>query len=70
MMNDSIELEINLIVSKEKRGEEGHRRKDKDPEKPSYSNSEETIMDMMMKIMETLMERLTVDNRPPPREKQ
>ena len=27
-------------------------------------------MDMMMKAMEKLMERLTVDNRPPPRENQ
>ena len=27
-------------------------------------------MDMMMKTMENLMERLTMDNRPPPRENQ
>ena len=27
-------------------------------------------MDMMMKIMEKLMERLTMDNRPPPMQKQ
>ena len=70
MMNDAIEVEINLTAAREKRIKEVERRKEKDPTQPSSSNSQEARMDMMMKIMETLMERLTMDSRPPPREEQ
>ena len=62
MMNDAIEVEINLSVAKEKRREEGERREDKEHEKTSSSNSQEARVDMMMKIMENLMERLTMDD--------
>ena len=70
MMNDAIEVEINMIVAREKRREEGERRKENEPTQPSSSNSQEARMDMMMKIMEKLMDRLTMENRPPPSEKQ
>ena len=70
MMNDAIEIEINLTVAKEKMREEGDRRRDKEPKQTSSSNSQEAMMDMMMKSMENLMERLTMDNRPPPIENQ
>ena len=70
MMNDSIQVEINLTANREKRREEGERRKEKYPTQPSSSNSQEARMDMMMKIMEKMMERLTMENKPPPREEQ
>ena len=44
--------------------------KDKEHEQPSSSNSPEASMQIMMKIIERLMERLTMDNRPPPRRNQ
>ena len=69
MINDAIEVEINLTAAKEKRREEGDIRKDKDPEQPSSSISQEARMDIMMKMMEKLMERLTMDHIPPPIEK-
>ena len=69
-MNDAIEVEINLAAAREKRREEGERRKEKYPTQPSSSNSQEARMDMMMKIMEKMMERLTMENIPPPREEQ
>ena len=68
MMNDAIEVEINLTAAKEKRREEGDIRKDKEHEQHSSSNSQEENMDMMMKIMEKMMERLTMENIPSPRE--
>ena len=74
-MKDVIEVEVKLTVVRKKKRDEGEwrreerdKRKDKEPEQPYYSNSQEARMDMMMKIMEKLMERLIVDNRPPPRE--
>ena len=48
--------------------EQGERRKEKGPTQPSSSNSQEARMDTMMKIMEKMMERLTMENIPSPRE--
>ena len=56
MMNVSIEVEVNLIAARKKRREEGDRRKDK-----------EARMDMMVKPVENLIERLAMENRAPPR---
>ena len=56
MMNDSIEVEVNLTAARKKRREEGDRRKDK-----------EARMDMMVKPVENLIERLAMENRAPPR---
>ena len=69
-MNDVVEVEINLTAAIEKRREEGERRKEKDPPQLSSFKSHEAIMDTMMQTMEKLMERLTMDNRPPPKENQ
>ena len=66
-MKDGIEVEINLTTTKEKTIEEGERRKDKYREQPSSSDSQEARMDVLMKIVENLMERLAMDNRPPPK---
>ena len=52
------------------RREEGDWRRGKEPEQPSTSYTQETKMDVMMNTMEKLMERLTVDNHPPPKDHQ
>ena len=70
MINDGIEVEINLNSIKEKMREDGERRKDKEAKWTSSPNSQEASMDIMMKIMETLIKRLTMDNRSPPIENQ
>ena len=77
IMNDAIEVEVNLTayrIKKRDEGEwrrdEGERRKDKELEQPSTSNSQEARIDERMKTMEKLMERLTVDKEPLPREGQ
>ena len=51
-------------------GERGEKRKDKELEEPSTSSSQEGIIDMMLRTIERMMERLFVDGRPPPRENQ
>ena len=51
-------------------GERGEIRKDKETEQPSTSSSQETGIDIMMRTMERMMERLSVDGTPPPRENQ
>ena len=73
MMKDSIEVEVNMTAARKKkrdegewRRDEGDRIKEKEPEQPSSSKSQEVGMDMMMKTMEKLMERIFVDIRPPP----
>ena len=75
MMKYAIKVEVNLTVSRKKkrdegewRREEGDRRKEKEPEQHSSSNSQDSRMDMMMKTMEKLMEIFSIDNRPAPRE--
>ena len=77
MMKDAIEVEVNLAASRNKKRDEGEWRReegdimrDKEPEQPSSSNSQEVKMEMMMKSMEKLIERLTMDNRPPTKENQ
>lgn len=74
MKNDVMEVEVKLTSAMRKkrdecewRREEGDQRKGKEPEQPSMSYTQETNMDVMMNTMENLMERLTVDNRPPPK---
>ena len=75
MMKDSIEVEVHLVTTREKkrdkgewRREEGERKVDKELEKPSTSRSQEARIDTMLRTMERMMERLLVDGRPPPRE--
>ena len=77
MMKYAKEVEVNLNTGRKKKRDEGEwrreerdRRRDKTSKQPYSSNSQEGRMDMMMKAMEMLMERLTVDNILPPREKQ
>ena len=49
-------------------GYRGERRKDKEPKHPSTSSSQEARIDMMLRTMEWMMERLSMDGIPPPRE--
>lgn len=77
MMNDAVEVEVNLTSARRKkrdegdwRREEGDMRKGKEPEQPSTSYTQEVRDNMMMRTMEKLMERLTVDNIPSPRDHQ
>jgi hypothetical protein len=71
MMNDAIEVEANLMASgKIKIKVEAEKKKVKEENQPSSSKSADIKLDMMVKTMEKLVERLTLDNRPPPRERQ
>ena len=66
MMNDSIEVEIKLIVVREKRREEEEKQKDKYPIQHFSPTSQEVGINRMMEAMERLMERLTMNHIPPP----
>lgn len=71
MMNDTIEVEANLMASgKINIKVEVEKKKVKEENQPSSSKSTDIKFDMMVKTMEKLVERLTLDNRPPPRERQ
>jgi hypothetical protein len=70
MMNDSIEVEANLMAyGKIKIKVETEKKKFKEENQPSSSKSSDVNLAMMVKTMEKLMERLTLDNRPPRRER-
>jgi len=77
MMNYAVGVEVNLMSARRKKRdegewwrEEGDQSKGKELEQPSTSYTQEARGDMMMRTMEKLMERLTMDNRPPPRDHQ
>ena len=77
MMKDTIEVEVKLVTARKKkrdeaewRREERERKVDKELEHPSTLSSKEAIIDTMLRTMEIMMERLLVDDRPPPRENQ
>ncbi len=74
MINDAIKVEVNLTATRRKnmdegewRMEDGDRRKNKEPEQPSSSKSQDARMDMMWKTIDKLMERLSLGNKPPDR---
>ena len=80
MMKYFIEVEVNLTTARKKKrdegewrreeGERGERTKNKEPEKPSTSSSQESRIDTMLRTMERMMERVSVYGRPPPKENQ
>ena len=77
MMKDTIEAEVKLVVATKKkrdeaewRREERERKVDKDLEGPSTSILQEARIDTMLWTMERMMERISVDERTPPRENQ
>ena len=77
MMNEAFEVEVNLMSARrmkveegEWRREEGARKKEKETKQPFASYSQKTWDNMIVKTLLKMMERLTVDSRPPHREQQ
>ena len=71
MMNDTIEVEVNLMdSSKMQQKIDSERKKVKDEAQSSSSHSLDARFDNMMKIMENIMERLVVGDRPAITQKQ
>ena len=77
MMKDTIEVEVKLVAARKKKRDEAEwrrqerdRKVDKELEHPSTLSSQEAIIDTILRTMERMMERLLVDDRPPPRENQ
>jgi hypothetical protein len=67
MMNDAIEVEVNLAASgKIKFQVEDEKKKIKDEAQPSTSQSSDAKLDLMVKTMEKLVEKLSLDNKPAP----
>ena len=77
MMKDTIEVEVDLVTARNKkrddgkwRREEGEQKVDKELEGPSTLSLQEARIDTMLWTMERMMERISVDERPPPKENQ
>jgi hypothetical protein len=69
MMSDAIEVEVNLMASgKIKYNSDRDMNKVQDKAQPSTSQSSEERFELMMKTMEKLMERMSLDNKPNTRE--
>jgi hypothetical protein len=70
IINNTIEVEVNMMASRKIK--QRFNRGDKKPQgdaQPSTSRSLDDKFDLMMKMMEKLMERMSVGNRPAAREK-
>lgn len=61
MQNDAVKLEVNMGVTKRSKVAKG---KLKEEEQPSTSSG--VKFDTMMRIMERLLDRLSLGNNPPP----
>ena len=77
MMKDTIELEVDLVTTRKKKIDEGEWRREEGEKKvvkylegPSILSLQEARIDTMLWTMERMMERISVDGRPPPRENQ
>lgn len=69
MMSDATEVEVNLMASgKIKYNSDRDINKVQDKAQPSTSQSSEERFELMMKTMEKLMERMSLDNKPNTRE--
>jgi hypothetical protein len=70
MMSDTIEVEVNLMASgKIKQNFDRNGKKPQGDAQPSTSRSSDDKFDLMMKTMEKLMERMSMENKPAAREK-
>jgi hypothetical protein len=70
MMNDAIEVEVNLMYSGKIKSNSIREMKNvQDKAQPSTSQSSKEKFEMMMKTMEKLMERMSLDNKPNTRER-
>lgn len=64
MMNDDIEVEVNLMVSRKmKQKTDSERKKIKDESQASSSHSSYIRFDSMMKTMEKIMQRVVIGDR-------
>jgi hypothetical protein len=69
MMNDAIEVEVNLIASgKIKSNSDRDMNKVQDKAQPSTSQTSEERFEMVMKTMDKMMARMSLDNKPNTRE--
>jgi hypothetical protein len=65
MMNDAIKVEVNLAASgKIKLQIEADRKKAKEETLPSTSQGSDEIFDLMVKTMEKLVEKMSLDDKP------
>jgi len=69
MMSDAIEVEVNLMaLGKIKYNYDRDINKVQDEAQPSTSQSSKDRFELMIKTMEKLMERMSLDNKPNTRE--
>ena len=62
-MDDSIEVEVNLLESNKTKKKNDNRRVKEEAQASTISSSADIRLDMMMKAMEMFMDRLYVDDR-------
>ncbi len=65
MMNAAIEVGDSVLATRRHKQEEGRVREEN---QPSTSASTNENFDLMMKTMNLMLERLSMDNRPPPKD--
>ena len=75
MMKDTIEVEVKLVTARKKKRDEGEWRReeveqkvDKELDQPSTLSSQEDRIETILRTMDRMMERLSVDGIPPSRE--
>ena len=70
MLKDTLEVETNLRASRKlkNRVEAYRRRQENQPSNFASSSTSDVKFDIMIKTMDILMDRLSLDNRPPNRE--
>ena len=65
MQNDAIEVEVILMASRKvKHKIESEKKKVKEKNQPSTSQSSNAKFDLMLKTMERIVDKLSLDNRP------
>ena len=68
MMSDAIEIEINMMSSERGRYKVDAREKRKTKEEPQASTSADPKFDSLMKVMEKLVDKLSIREKPPARD--
>ena len=63
MMDDAIEVEVNLLASNKTKQNNENRRVKEEAQASTSQFSADIKLDIMMKTMERLMDRLSVDDR-------
>ena len=68
MMSDAIEVEINMMSSKKGRYKVDRREQRKTKEEPQAYTSADPKFDSLMKVMEKLVDKLSIREKPPARD--